>query len=191
MSIVATEVSALTRPSAFRRTRFCGDWTYLQMYAGSFIGRMLIIVLLLPAFYGGGSHDGLRIPRSAIRDPPTRKTASLLFLASRVIGSGLRLLAASLAVAIVFDWPLVWVVVGTAAMAIAYTTFGGIKGDSLDRRLAKRSSLWRDQSQFWVFLFRSTPGAWSETLSTPRKMWGNFACSCGTRTRTRTRRSGC
>lgn len=166
MSIVATEVSALTvigvPADAFR-----GDWTYLQMYAGSFIGRVLIVFMLLPAFYGGAvttvyEYLGQRF------GPATRKTASLLFVASRVIGSGLRLLAASLAVAVVFDWPLLWVIVGTAAMAIAYTTFGGIK-----------AILWTDAMQaivfvagpiaVLVFLFWSTPGSWHETLSAARE----------------------
>ncbi len=51
MSIVATEVSALT-VIAVPAEAFRGDWSYLQLYAGSFVGRVLIVLLLLPAFYG-------------------------------------------------------------------------------------------------------------------------------------------
>jgi len=166
MSIVATEVSALTvigvPADAFR-----GDWTYLQMYAGSFVGRIVIVFLLLPAFYGGAvttvyEYLGQRF------GPATRKTASLLFLTSRVIGSGVRLLAASLAVAVVFDWPLTWVIVGTAALAIGYTTFGGIK-----------AILWTDAMQavifvvgpiaVLIFLLRTIPGTWAEMLDVARE----------------------
>jgi solute:Na+ symporter, SSS family len=52
VSIIATEISALT-VIAVPGDAFRGDWSYLQMYAGSFIGRILIVLLLLPAFYGG------------------------------------------------------------------------------------------------------------------------------------------
>ena len=162
ISIIATEVSALTVVGV-PADAFKGDWNYLQMYAGAFTGRMLIVYMLLPAFYGGdvttvyeylGQRFGLA----------TRVTASLMFLASRIIGSGIRLLAASLAVAVVFDWPLVWVVIATAGIAIAYTTFGGIK-----------AILWTDALQaaifllgpaaLDVFLLYHIPGPWTDNLS--------------------------
>ncbi len=165
MSIVATEVSALTvigvPADAFR-----GDWTYLQMYAGSFVGRLVIVGVLLPAFYGGSvttvyEYLGQRF------GPATRTTASIMFLASRVLGSGVRLLVASLAIAVVFDWPLYWVIGATAAIAIAYTTVGGIK-----------AIMWTDAIQaivfivgpiaVLVFLLWSIPGSWTETLARAR-----------------------
>jgi SSS family transporter len=163
LSIIATEVSALTFVTV-PADSFRGDWNYLQMYAGAFIGRVLIVLLLLPAFYGGAvttvyEYLGRRF------GPWTRSTASVMFFASRIIGSGLRLLAASLAIAVVFDWPLTWVVVGAAGVAIAYTTFGGIK-----------AIIWTDALQALVFvgggltalvfLFVATPGGWSDNLAT-------------------------
>ena len=163
LSIVATEVSALTfinvPADAFR----C-DWNYLQMYAGAFLGRILIVMLLLPAFYGGSvttvyEYLGQRF------GPLTRTTASLMFVGTRLVGSGIRLLAASLAISVVFDWPLVWVILGAAAAAVAYTTFGGIK-----------AIIWTDALQAMVFLgggvavliflFVSTPGSWQANLAT-------------------------
>ena len=163
MSIIATEVSALT-VIAVPADAFKSDWSYVQMYAGSFVGRVLIVLLLLPAFYRGGvttvyEYLGQRF------GPWTRTTASLMFFASRIIGSGIRLLVASLAVAQVFDWPLVWVVIGAAGVAIAYATFGGIK-----------SILWTDAFQaivflaaagaVIVFLFGAIPGGWAQNLGT-------------------------
>ncbi len=139
LSIVATEVSALTFIGV-PADAFNGDWSYLQMYAGAFLGRMLIIWLLLPAFYGGSvttvyEYLGQRF------GPGTRTTASLMFFASRILGSGIRLLAASIAIAVVFQWSLTWVIIGCAAVAIAYTTFGGIK-----------AIIWTDALQAFVFL---------------------------------------
>lgn len=162
MSIIATEVSALTFLIVPGRS-FEDDCWYLQMYAGSFIGRLLIVYFLLPAFYGGSvttvyEYLGQRF------GPWTRTTASLLFFASRIVGSGIRLLAASLAIAVVFDWPLMWVVIGAAGIAIGYTTFGGIK-----------AIIWTDALQALVFiggalaaiafLFVATPGSWTANLS--------------------------
>lgn len=139
LSILATEVSALTFV-AVPADSFAGDWNYLQLYAGSFLGRILILYLLLPAFYAHRvttvyEYLGHRF------GPGTRTTASLIFFASRIVGSGIRLLAASIAIALVFHWPLTWVIVGSAAVAVAYTTFGGIK-----------AIIWTDALQAIVFL---------------------------------------
>lgn len=162
LSIIATEVSALTFLIVPGRS-FAEDFWYLQMYVGAFIGKVLIVYLLLPAFYGGSvttvyEYLGQRF------GPWTRTTGSLMFFASRIVGSGIRLLAASLAIAIVFDWPLTWVVIGAAGIAVAYTTFGGIK-----------AIIWTDALQALVFiggavavvvfLFLKTPGDWTQNLS--------------------------
>jgi solute:Na+ symporter, SSS family len=161
MSILATEVSAAT-VILVPADSFRGDWNYLQMYFGAFAGRILILYLLLPAFYGGSvttvyEYLGQRFGRC------TRTTASIMFLASRLIGSGIRLLAASLALSVVFDWPLPWVVFAAAGVAIAYTTFGGIK-----------AILWTDALQACIFIigpialvlfiYITTPTAWAEEL---------------------------
>lgn len=161
LSIVATEVSALTFISV-PGVAFEGDWNYLQLYAGSFIGRVLIVLLLLPAFYGSNvttvyEYLGRRF------GPKTRTTASLMFFASRIVGSGIRLLVASLAMSIVFDWSLTWVILGAAAAAVVYATFGGIK-----------AIIWTDAAQALVFLgggiaalvflFWAIPGSASSNL---------------------------
>jgi len=162
VSIIATEISALTYVSV-PADSFRGDCNYLQMYFGSFVGRLLIVFLLLPAFYGGSvttvyEYLGQRF------GPWTRTTAAVMFLFSRVLGSGIRLLAGSMALAIVFGWRLEWVVIGSAGVAVAYATVGGIK-----------AILWTDLLQACIFLaaaativgflFTATPGSWSDTLS--------------------------
>lgn len=161
ISIIATEVSAITL-IAVPAEAFIGNWNYLQMYAGAFLGRALIVYMLLPAFYGGQvttvyQYLGQRF------GPWTRTTASLMFFASRVLGSGVRLLVASLALAVVFDWPLEWVVVGSAGVAMLYATYGGIK-----------AILWTDAFQATIFVLSAilaigmilwlTPGHWTEQI---------------------------
>jgi len=161
VSIIATEISALT-VIAVPGEAFKTDWSYLQMYAGSFIGRILIVLLLLPAFYGGAvttvyEYLGQRF------GPWTRTTASLMFFASRIFGSGIRLLVACLAVAEIFQWPLAGVVVAATGVAMVYATFGGIK-----------AILWTDAFQALVFvsaavalivvLFLYTPGHFTQNF---------------------------
>jgi len=161
MSIIATEISALT-VIAVPGDAFKGDWSYLQMYAGSFLGRIVIVLLLLPAFYGGSvttvyEYLGQRF------GPWTRTTASIFFFASRILGSAIRQLVACLAISEIFGWPLGWVLVGSTAVAMIYATYGGIK-----------AILWTDAFQAIVYvsaavtlivvLFVNTPGHWTQNL---------------------------
>ncbi len=161
VSIIATEISALT-VIAVPGDAFKTDWSYLQMYAGSFLGRILIVFMLLPAFYGGAvttvyEYLGQRF------GPWTRTTASLMFFASRIFGSGIRLLVACLAVSEIFQWSLVLVVIAATGVAMIYATFGGIK-----------AILWTDAFQALVFvgaavtlivvLFLYTPGHYAQNF---------------------------
>ena len=161
MSIIATEISALT-VIAVPGEAFRTDWWYLQMYAGSFVGRILVVLLLLPAFYGGSvttvyEYLGQRF------GPWTRMTGSMFFLASRVLGSGLRQLVACLAVSEVFGWRLEWVLIGATGIAMIYATYGGIK-----------AILWTDAFQALIYitaaciliglLFYYTPGHWTQNF---------------------------
>ncbi len=157
VSIIATEVSALTFLIVAGRS-FSGDWWYLQLYAGAFIGRMLIILIFLPAFYGHSITTVYEYLGNRF-GPWTRATASMMFFASRIVGSSIRLLAASLAIALVFDWPVVWVVIGSAGLAILYTTFGGIKAiiytDFIQACVFLGGAL-----AVVIFLFYAIPGSW-------------------------------
>lgn len=163
ISIIATEVSALTY-IAVPGDSFSSNWKYLQMYAGAFAGRMIVAYLLLPAFYGGQvttvyEYLGQRF------GPATRTTATFFFFASRTLGSGIRLLVASLALSEVFGWPLVWVIIASVSVTALYATVGGIK-----------SIMWTDVLQAatfvvapalaMVYLLHATPGTWAENLST-------------------------
>lgn len=161
MSIIATEISALT-VIAVPGDAFKGDWSYLQMYAGSFLGRIVIVLLLLPAFYGGAvttvyEYLGQRF------GPWTRTTASIFFFLSRIMGSAIRQLVACLAISEIFGWSLVWVLIGSTAIAMIYATYGGIK-----------AILWTDAFQALVYigaavtlivvLFLNTPGHWTQNI---------------------------
>jgi len=163
LSIIATEVSAMTFV-AVPALAYRENWWYLQMYAGAFVGRVLIIVLLLPAFYQARvttiyEYLGARFGRL------TQTATAGLFIGSRLIGSGLRLLVASGAISVVFGWELTPVVVTCAAVAVAYTFVGGIK-----------AVMWTDALQAVIFmtgagaailfLLAHVPGGWDEVYAT-------------------------
>lgn len=163
LSVIATELSALTFvtvPADAYRT----DCSYLQLYFGAVLGRLVIVFLLLPAFYGGSvttvyEYLGQRF------GPWSRTVAATFFLLSQMIGSGIRLMAASLAIAVVFEWNLTAVVFAASGVVIVYTTFGGIK-----------AIMWTDAFQTLIFLaggsamlaylFVNTPGNAVENLTT-------------------------
>jgi SSS family transporter len=166
LSIIATEVSAITF-IAVPASSFKDNWAYLQMYAGAFLGRILIIYLLLPAFYGGRVTTVYEFLGQRF-GAWSRTTASLMFFTSRIVGSGIRLLVASLALATVFGWRVEWVILGSCAVVMAYTTFGGIK-----------SIMWTDALQavvfvgaaaaVIVFILGELPGDWGTHIQTARE----------------------
>lgn len=154
LSIIATEVSALTFV-AVPAESFGSDWSYLQMYAGAFAGRIVVILLLLPAFYEARvttvyEYLGKRF------GPKTRTFGAMLFVASRVIGSGVRLLAASIAIRAVFGVTVETAILATAAAAALYTSFGGIK-----------AIIWTDAAQAVVFLLAGIAAVWFLFAQTP------------------------
>lgn len=161
LSLLATEISALTFIGV-PGGAFAKNWEYLQLFVGSFVGRMAIVWVLLPSFYRARVTTVYEFLGQRF-GPWTRGTASMLFFASRTIGSGLRLLAAALALHVVFDWELNWVIAGSAAFAVFYTTLGGIK-----------SIMWTEALQVAVFIggpilaivfaLSSTPAPMSEDL---------------------------
>lgn len=163
LSIVAAEVSALTFIGV-PADAFKSDWAYLQAYFGSFVGRLLILWILLPAFYGAQittiyEYLGRRF------GPHTRTTAALCFLVSRVLGAGIRLLAASMAIAVVSGWPLTMVIIFSAAAAAVYTLFGGIKAVVWTHALMALVFMGGALAAI-VFLWAQTPGPGPATSPT-------------------------
>lgn len=125
LSIMATEASALTfigvPADAFR-----SDYAYLQFAIGTILARFGIAYLFLPAFY---RHNVTTIYEYLQKrfGTGTQDTATLFFFVTRLLASGVRLLGASIAVAVVTGWPLEACIALAALIAIIYTTFGGIK----------------------------------------------------------------
>jgi len=125
LSIVATETSALTFIGAPVQS-LRGDWTYLQLAFGSALARVLVAVILIGVYY----RHRVTTVYDFLYDrfgPISRSLATALFFTGRLLGSGVRLYGASIALVIVagIDFPLAIALI--SAVAVAYTLAGGLR----------------------------------------------------------------
>jgi SSS family solute:Na+ symporter len=123
-SIVASETSTLTFISV-PGLAYKGDFHFLQLAIGYFIGRLLVSVLFIPAYYRGqletayeflGKRFGLAL----------RRTTSVVFIVTRVLASGVRLFAAAIPIHLLtnLDYPMSILLVGS--FTLFYTLVGGL-----------------------------------------------------------------
>src|SRR5438552_17799284 len=104
LSFLATEISAVTIISV-PATAYKENWEYFQFFVGSSLAKFAVAFLFIPAFY---RHDVTTI-YEFLRDRfgrASQVTGSLFFFVSRLLGSGVRLMAAALACATLMGWPL-------------------------------------------------------------------------------------
>ncbi|HEX4048004.1 MAG TPA: hypothetical protein VH309_09235 [Elusimicrobiota bacterium] len=95
LALVAAEVSALTILGV-PATAFRGDWTFLQFFLGAALARVLVAFVFVPAVHRGGT-DTVYGYLGERFGPLTRTAGAGAFVASRLLGAGVRLLAASVA----------------------------------------------------------------------------------------------
>jgi SSS family solute:Na+ symporter len=124
-SIVASETSTLTFISV-PGLAYKSNLYFLQLVFGYFIGRLLVSILFIPAYYRGdletaydflGRRFGLFL----------RKFTSTVFIITRVLASGVRLFATAIPVHIItgLDYPTSILIIGV--FTLLYTYLGGLK----------------------------------------------------------------
>lgn len=125
LSFVATEISAVTLISV-PAIAYMENWEYAQFFIGSFLARLAIAFLFIPAFY--------RYNCTSIYEflghrfgPATQIAGSILFFITRLLASGVRLLVACLAVSVLIGWPLLPTILLFSVICILYIAWGGIK----------------------------------------------------------------
>jgi solute:Na+ symporter, SSS family len=125
LSFLATEISAVTIISV-PATAYSENWEYAQFFVGSSLAKVAVAFLFIPAFY---RHDVTTIYEFLAHrfGRATQVTASVFFFVTRLAGSGVRLMAASLAVSILMGWPLVPTLIVFTAISIVYIAAGGVK----------------------------------------------------------------
>jgi len=130
-SIVATETSTVTFISvpAFA---YAGDLTFLQIAFGYIIGRGLVTVLLMPTLFQRGILSVYELVRRYF-GTGLERTVSILFITTRTLSDGLRLLGASIVLSFLFSFAgtptnsmLVVTICVLATVTVFYTWVGGM-----------------------------------------------------------------
>ncbi len=140
-SIVATETSTATFLSVPGVSyQAGGDLCFLQLAIGFFLGRCLVVALLLPAYFRGDIVSAYEVLHQRF-GANAKRTASAIFLVARNLGDGLRLFLAAIALEHAIGLSLTTCIVLISAITILYTLFGGL-----------RSVVWNDCLQFAVYM---------------------------------------
>ena len=138
-SIVATETSTLTIIGT-PAISYGGNMTFLQLVFGYLIGRVLIVLLLLPGYFRGEFFTAYALIEKRF-GARTRAVAATTFLVTRAIAEGVRVAAIALVVSVVLGTSEHLAVMVVIALTIIYTLEGGMK-----------AVIWTDVAQFLLIL---------------------------------------
>src|SRR5437660_3786687 len=158
-SIVATETSTLTIIGT-PAIAYSGNLSFLQLVFGYLIGRVLIVLLLLPGYFRGEFFTAYALIEKRFGER-MRAVAASTFLITRAIAEGVRVSAIALVVSVVLGTSEKLAVVIVIALTVLYTLEGGMK-----------AVIWTDVAQLLLYLTGSAvtflvllhriPGGWSE-----------------------------
>jgi SSS family transporter len=170
-TIVATETSTLSFigvPAA----AFGGNMTFLQLALGYVIGRVIISLIFVPAYFRGDLFTSYELLQRRFGSS-VKTLAAGIFLATRTLADGVRLFATALVIAVVTGVPVPWTVLILGAAMILYTARGGVS-----------AVIWTDVVQMFVYLAGAVavflallgriPGGWEEVVRAGQEA-GKFA----------------
>ena len=125
LSFLATEISAVTIISV-PATAYRENWEYVQFFVGSSLAKWAVAFLFIPAFYRYNVTTiyeflGHRFGQQS------QVTASIFFFVTRLAGSGVRLMAACLAVSILLGWSLAPTLIIFTVISVLYMAAGGVR----------------------------------------------------------------
>src|SRR5258705_4480154 len=138
-SIVATETSTLTIIGT-PAIAYGGNLTFLQLVFGYLIGRVLIVLLLLPGYLRGEFFTAYALIEKRFGER-MRSIAASTFLITRAIAEGVRVSAIALVVSVVLGTSEKFAVLLVIALTISYTLEGGMK-----------AVIWTDVAQLLIYL---------------------------------------
>ena len=160
-SIVATETSTLTIIGT-PAIAYTGNLTFLQLVFGYLVGRVLIVLVLLPGYFRGEFFTAYALIEKRF-GPRMRAVAASTFLVTRAIAEGVRISAIALVLGVVLGTSEHLSVIIVIALTLLYTLEGGMK-----------AVIWTDVAQLFIYLAGSAtalfvllhriPGGWNEVL---------------------------
>jgi len=138
-TIVATETSTLTF-IGIPAQAYAGNMTFLQLAAGYIIGRVLVSILFIPAYFRGDLFTSYELLQRRF-GTRVKTLSAVIFLITRSLADGIRLFTTALVISIVTQVPVTWVVVVLGAAMIVYTMRGGVS-----------AVIWTDVVQMFVYI---------------------------------------
>jgi SSS family solute:Na+ symporter len=164
-TIVATETSTLTFIGAPAQA-YAGNFVFLQLVLGYIVGRFIVTLLFLPAYFRGELLTSYELLQRRF-GPPVKNLSAVIFLVTRSLADGIRLFATALVVSVVTGAPLGGTIVVLGAAMIVYTVRGGVS-----------AVIWTDVVQLFVYvagalivfvsLLGVIDGGWNAVVDTGR-----------------------
>jgi SSS family transporter len=161
-TIVATETSTLSFIGV-PATAYAGNVTFLQLALGYIIGRVIVGVLFIPAYFRGELVTSYELLQRRFGSG-VKTVAAGIFLITRSLADGIRLFATALVIAVVTQIPVTVIVVVLGAAMIVYTVRGGVA-----------AVIWTDAVQMFVYLagallvfgslLNLIPGGWDAVVT--------------------------
>jgi len=139
LSIVATETSTLTIIGT-PAIAYAGNFTFLQLVMGYIVGRILICLVLIPSYFRGEMYTAYELMQRRFGPTIKHATASM-FLITRGMAEGVRVLAIATVVSIVLDTGDIWSIVIITALTLIYTFEGGLT-----------AVIWTDVIQLGIYI---------------------------------------
>jgi SSS family transporter len=138
-TIVATETSTLTF-IGIPAQAYGGNMTFLQLAIGYIIGRVLVSILFIPAYFRGELFTSYELLQRRF-GTRVKTLAAVIFLITRSLADGIRLFTTALVISIVTQVPVTLVVIVLGSAMIVYTMRGGVS-----------AVIWTDVVQMFVYL---------------------------------------
>jgi solute:Na+ symporter, SSS family len=162
LSVVATETSTLTFLS-IPGVAYLGSLTFLQLTVGYLAGRVVVSLVLLPAYFRGDLSTAYALLEARF-GVGARRFTSAVFMVTRLLADSVRLFATAIPLALITGWPYPVSSVVIGGFTLIYTYFGGIK-----------AVVWVDALQMGLYLVGGllaaltlqylVPGGWGEILA--------------------------
>ena len=169
-TIVATETSTLSFIGVPAQA-FAGNMTFLQLPLGYIVGRMLVSLLFIPAYFRGELFTSYELLQRRF-GPEVKNIAAAIFLVTRTLADGVRLFATALVITVVTQVPVSLAIVIIGIAMIVYTTRGGVS-----------AVIWTDVVQMFIYvagafviffaLLQHVDGGWA-TIAAAGEAAGKF-----------------
>jgi solute:Na+ symporter, SSS family len=138
-TIVATETSTLSFIGVPAQA-FAGNMTFLQLALGYILGRVIVSLLFIPAYFRGELYTSYELLQRRF-GPSVKNIAAAIFLVTRTLADGVRLFATALVISVVTQVPVTLAIVIIGVAMIVYTTRGGVS-----------AVIWTDVVQMFVYV---------------------------------------